>query len=153
MNTPTAERESKPMVSPPTKLESPIKEINGETLTGEQQAYLAGWLAGLRDRGVSFADFQPVPAPASPSKPDLSTLIFEERVKKELHPLDSYPLLLENAATGKAPERENTYRFKWHGLFFLTPVKEAFMARLRIPGGVLQSFQLREIARIARVVI
>ncbi|RYD84334.1 MAG: NirA family protein, partial [Verrucomicrobiaceae bacterium] len=34
--------------------------------------------------------------------------------------------------------------------FFLTPSKEAFMARLRIPGGSLKSFQLREIAKVAQ---
>jgi ferredoxin-nitrite reductase len=28
-------------------------------------------------------------------------------------------------------------------------VKDAFMARLRIPGGVLSTFQLREIARVS----
>src|SRR5205085_10207510 len=44
----------------------------------------------------------------------------------------------------------NIYRFKWHGLFYLTPQKEAYMCRLRIPGGVLKSFQLRELAGIAR---
>ena len=48
-----------------------------------------------------------------------------------------------------APDKEETFRFKWNGLFFLTPIKDAFMARLRIPGGVLKSYQLREIARAA----
>jgi ferredoxin-nitrite reductase len=71
-------------------------------------------------------------------------------VKKELHPLDAYSLLLDHAAVNKAPEKEEIFRFKWNGLFFLTPVKEAFMARLRIPGGLLRTFQLREFARIAQ---
>src|SRR4029079_17778023 len=35
-------------------------------------------------------------------------------------------------------------------LFYLTPNKEAFMARLRIPGGVLKTFQLRELAAVAK---
>ncbi len=48
-----------------------------------------------------------------------------------------------------APDKEETFRFKWNGLFYLTPIKDAFMARLRIPGGVLKSYQLREIARAA----
>ena len=42
------------------------------------------------------------------------------------------------------------FRFKWNGLFFLTPVKDAFMARLRIPGGLVNTFQLRELAHIAK---
>ncbi len=77
-------------------------------------------------------------------------LIFEERVKKELHPLDAYQQLLDNAVGNKAPEKDDLFRFKWNGLFFLTPNKEAFMARLRIPGGQLRSFQLRELAHAAQ---
>src|SRR5204863_4565125 len=98
-------------------------------------------------RGLRFGD---VEAASQPERTvDLDDLIFEERVKKELHPLDAYPVLLEHAATNKAPDKEDLFRFKWNGLFFLTPIKEAFMARLRIPGGQLRTFQLREIARIA----
>jgi ferredoxin-nitrite reductase len=35
-------------------------------------------------------------------------------------------------------------------LFWLNPVKDGYMCRLRIPGGVVKSYQLREIAAIAR---
>src|SRR4029453_6809036 len=83
-------------------------------------------------------------------KVDLDDLIFEERVKRELHPLDAYQQLLDNAASNKAPEKEEIFRFKWNGLFFLTPNKEAFMARLRIPGGIVRSSQLRELSKIAQ---
>jgi ferredoxin-nitrite reductase len=87
------------------------------------------------------------PPPAAPAE---APLIFEERIKKEEHPLDSYYRIAANAEVNKAPEREDVFRFKWNGLFYLTPVKDAFMARLRIPGGQLKSFQLREIAAIAK---
>ncbi len=98
-------------------------------------------------KGITFGDIAgAAPAP----KQDDPALIFEERIKKEEHPLDSFYRLVENAQTNKAPDKEETYRFKWEGLFYLTPVKDAFMARLRIPGGQLKSFQLREIAAIAR---
>lgn len=126
----------------------PFTEVAGQKLTGEQSAYLEGLFAGLRNRGLSFADVEPNPA-AQPAKAT-ADLIFEERVKRELHPLDAYPVLLEHAAANKAPDKEALFRFKWNGLFFLTPNKEAFMARLRIPGGQLQTFQLREIARVAQ---
>ena len=128
----------------------PIEEVNGSPLSGEQRAYLEGLFAGFANRGLKFGDVAANPAavPSSP-KPD-ENLIFEERVKRELHPLDAYPLLLEHASANKAPERENIFRFKWNGLFYLTPNKEAFMARLRIPGGQLTTFQLREIARVAQ---
>ena len=126
----------------------PFTEVAGQKLNGEQSAYLEGLFTGLRNRGLSFVDVEPNPA-AQPAKAT-ADLIFEERVKRELHPLDAFDVLLEHAAANKAPDKEALFRFKWNGLFFLTPNKEAFMARLRIPGGQLQTFQLREIARVAQ---
>ncbi len=127
----------------------PFTEIAGEKLSAEQAAYLEGLFSGMRNRGLSFTDVEANPA-AAPSKPDLTSLIAEERIKRELHPLDAYDVLLEHAALNKAPDKETLFRFKWNGLFFLTPNKEAFMARLRIPGGQLKTFQLREIANVAK---
>jgi ferredoxin-nitrite reductase len=121
---------------------------NGQNFTAEQKEYLTGLFAGISVRGVAFGDV--APNPATEAKHSLDDLIFEERVKRELNPLDAYPQLLENAATNKAPDKEDTFRFKWNGLFYLTPNKEAFMARLRIPGGQLRTFQLRELAHIAK---
>jgi len=125
----------------------PIQHVNGLPLNDEQRHYLTGFFAGVAAKGLRFADVEPVPAT---EKPALDDLIFEERVKRELHPLDAYPQLLENAALNKPPDKEDLYRFKWNGLFYLTPSKESFMARLRIPGGVVKTFQLAEIARIAK---
>ncbi|PYL69934.1 MAG: NirA family protein, partial [Verrucomicrobia bacterium] len=127
----------------------PFTEISGQKLNSEQTAYLEGLFAGLKNRGLTFTDVAPNPAAAA-VKTDLPSLIAEERIKRELHPLDAYPLLLEHASANQPPEKENIFRFKWHGLFYLTPNKEAFMCRLRIPGGVVKSFQLRELARISQ---
>ena len=129
-------------------MEIPVQHINGEPLNDEQRKYLEGFFAGLAAHGVSFGDVAPVPA--AEKKISLDDLIFEERVKRELHPLDAYDQILENAVTNKTPDKEEIFRFKWNGLFFLTPNKEAFMARLRIPGGVLKTFQLRELAAVAK---
>ena len=125
----------------------PFAEIKGSPLNGEQSSYLEGFFAGLKNRGLSFGDVELNPVALQPAIPE--NLIAEERIKRELHPLDAYPRLLEYAAANKAPDKEDLFRFKWNGLFFLTPHKEAFMARLRIPGGQLKTFQLREIARVA----
>ncbi len=73
----------------------------------------------------------------------------EERIKSEEHPLDSYHRLVQNARENRPPSREDTFRFKWRGLFYLSPVEDSFMARLRIPGGVVRSHQLRELASLA----
>lgn len=126
----------------------PISEVAGQPLTNEQTHYLTGFFSGAAARGLRFSDVEA--NPASTSRASSEDLILEERIKRELHPLDAYPTLLEHAVANKAPDREDTFRFKWNGLFFLTPNKEAYMARLRIPGGVLQTYQLREIVNIAR---
>lgn len=123
----------------------PFDSIAGETLSSEQASYLEGIFAGLRNRGVSFAEAAPNPVTAP-----AGDLIAEERIKRELHPLDAYALLVEDASGNKAPDKENLFRFKWQGLFYLSPHKEAYMARLRIPGGQLKSFQAREIARVSQ---
>ncbi len=111
--------------------------------SAEQKEYLTGLFAGVAARGQKFSDVEP----ALTAKEDL---ILEERIKRELHPLDAYEQIVENAIGNKAPDKEEVFRFKWNGLFFLTPVKDAFMSRLRIPGGVLKSYQLRELAHIAQ---
>jgi ferredoxin-nitrite reductase len=121
---------------------------NGQNFSAEQKEYLTGLFAGISARGVGFGDV--ASNPAAETKPVIEDLIFEERVKRELHPLDAYQQLLDNATANKAPDKEEIFRFKWNGLFYLTPVKEAFMARLRIPGGQLRTFQLRELAHIAK---
>jgi ferredoxin-nitrite reductase len=126
----------------------PVTHIKGEPLNEAQQDYLNGFFAGLSARGLKFSEVEPLPQPEKPA--DLADLIFEERVKRELHPLDAYPQLLENAANNQAPDKESVFRFKWNGLFYLSPNKEAYMARLRIPGGLVKTFQLRELAHISK---
>ena len=118
--------------------------LQGESLSFEQTNYLEGFFAGVAQRGLGFGDI--APAPAKPNDDDQTA---EERIKREENPLDSYYRIAENALHNTVPDKEEIFRFKWSGLFFLTPIKDAFMARLRIPGGVLKSYQLREIARAA----
>ena len=135
-------------INPMSETPIPIETVNGQPLSPEQRNYLTGFFAGVTARGQRFSDV--MAPPAVEKQVSLDDLIFEERVKRELHPLDAYPLLLECASANKAPEKEEIFRFKWNGLFYLTPNKEAFMARLRIPGGQLRTFQLRELAAVAK---
>ena len=129
-------------------IEIPVQHVNGEPLTEEQRQYLGGFFAGLAAQGLKFSDVEP--NPVTEKAAPVENLIYEERVKRELHPLDAYEQIVENAQLNKAPDKKEIFRFKWHGLFFLTPNKEAFMARLRIPGGLLKTFQLRELAKLAK---
>lgn len=129
----------------------PIQEIEGTPLNPAQKNYLDGFFSGIQQRAIVFADLFPAMAESTPKADEEEVIVIaEERIKNEEHPLDSYYRLVENARADKAPDKEETFRFKWEGLFFLTPVKDAFMARLRIPGGQLKSFQLRELAAIAK---
>ncbi len=125
-------------------------QVDGQALNGEQKSYLEGFFAGMINRGFDFSAVAPNPAAQASQPTPLQDLIFEERVKRELHPLDAYSLLVEHAEGNKPPDRETLFRFKWNGLFFLSPNKEAYMARLRIPGGQLTTHQLREIARVTK---
>ena len=120
----------------------------GEDFSSEQKRYLEGFFAGIAAGRVSFGDL--APAPAAPAGPALDELTKEERIKRELHPFDAIEQLVLDARWNAKPEPESVFRFKWNGLFWLNPVKDGYMCRLRIPGGVVKSYQLREIAAIAR---
>ncbi|MES2706508.1 MAG: NirA family protein [Verrucomicrobiota bacterium] len=121
-----------------------------------QKTYLTGFFAGVQQRAVVFADLfalnppvsAPIKAAEEPEEPPI--LIAEERMKREEHPLDAYHRILENARSNSAPEKEDIFRFKWNGLFYQSPINDTYMARLRIPGGQLKSFQLREIAKVSQ---
>src|SRR4029450_7873803 len=136
---------------------TPIKEIAGKPLNEEQTTYLTGFFAGMAQRAVVFADFlsEAKGAAAPPrvqeeNREEEVQLTAEERIKNEEHPLDSYYRLLENARSNQAPDKEETYRFKWNGLFYLSPMRDAFRARLRIPGGIVKTYQLRGLAQTAK---
>ncbi len=141
--------------------ENTASQSSSEGFTEEQKGYLKGYVHGLQasvqivpqsQKPVSFSDVEPDPVQGIKrySGHGHGKLIFEEQIKQEKHPLDSWELLVEHARENKKPERENVFRFKWHGLFHLTPNADGFMARIRIPAGQLRSFQLREIARISQ---
>jgi ferredoxin-nitrite reductase len=121
-----------------------------ESFSDEQKNYLEGFFAGVRERAVVFADLFPQGVPGAPeAAPEAEDLTAEERIKREEHPLDAYHRIAANAKFNQAPDKEETFRFKWHGLFYLSPVKDGYMSRLRIPGGRLSSHQLAELASIA----
>jgi ferredoxin-nitrite reductase len=138
------------------QIEIPVRQINGQLLDDDQRTYLDGFFSGLAARGVRFSDIEPTPALAgshpaqTPPPATAEDLTTEERIKRELHPLDAYSHLVENSIANQPPEKEDIFRFKWNGLFYLSPIKDGFMARLRIPGGYLKTFQLRELAAIAK---
>ena len=55
-----------------------------------------------------------------------------------------------NARAGVFPKETDVLLYKYSGLFFVAPAQNSFMCRLRIPGGVIRSWQFRGVADLAR---
>ena len=135
------------------------------TFNEEQKEYLAGFLLAAARRGETFfaghtasglitADpASGAPNLAAPAKTHFGTpvdeLCKEERIKYEENPLDIWEKLLAHAREDRFPEGGDVFRFKFHGLFYVAPAQDSFMLRLRIPGGILTSRQLRGLAEMA----
>ena len=134
--------------------------------TPEQKEYLSGFFAGAMQRfATPFVGMSPsgqfTSDPESGAlnlaEPEdqtyhgvpLSDLSREERWKFEQDPLELWDKLLKHAAEGRAPQADDVFRFKFHGLFYVAPAQDSFMLRLRIPGGKLASHQMRGLADMA----
>lgn len=118
--------------------------------SADQKHYLEGFFAGIAAGGVSFTDLASPPVADSSATISLDDLTKEERIKREQHPFDAIEQLMMDARWNAKPEPDSVFRYKWNGLFWLNPVKDGYMCRLRIPGGVVKTHQLRELAAIAR---
>jgi ferredoxin-nitrite reductase len=141
--------------------------INSAGFTAEQQKYLEGFFAGAVQRGpipfvghtasgriTSNSSSGLINQAAEPSEETcfgtpVSDLCKEERWKHEENPLDIWDKLLAHANEDKAPAPDDLFRFKFHGLFYVSPAQDSFMLRLRVPGALLSAHQLRGIAQIA----
>jgi ferredoxin-nitrite reductase len=141
--------------------------INSAGFTAEQQKYLEGFFAVAVQRGpipfvghtasgriTSNSSSGLINQAAEPSEETcfgtpVSDLCKEERWKHEENPLDIWDKLLAHANEDKAPAPDDLFRFKFHGLFYVSPAQDSFMLRLRVPGALLSAHQLRGIAQIA----
>jgi ferredoxin-nitrite reductase len=144
----------------------------------EQQNYLAGFVAGVdaarSARGYpSFASILSQPSDAPPQtngsvRQEVHTgpdhlalaaqdrfqeagkkLCAEEEAKRAKPPLDLWDEIQAHAATGRFPKGTDVLLFKFHGLFYVAPAQNAYMCRLRFPGGLTNSFQFRRLADLA----
>jgi ferredoxin-nitrite reductase len=141
----------------------------GETFTEQQKEYLQGFFAGITARTVSpfvgqLADgkFTPQADPgianlaAEPAAEEktvfgtpISDLCEQETWKLEQHGLDVWDKLLAHAEENKFPDKADTFRFRYHGLFYVAPAQDSFMLRCRIPAGQLTAEQFRGLSEIA----
>ncbi|MGC2415418.1 MAG: NirA family protein [Stellaceae bacterium] len=139
--------------------------------TEDQKQYLEGFIAGIaKKRAMSVPNGAAVTAPAPPTKTALpgvvdpaaihiaaqdravaagGKLVPEELAKREKNPFDMWDEMAANAAASRFPKGLDIFRHKFHGLFYVAPNQDAFMLRLRLPGGILSSHQARGLAGIA----
>ncbi len=135
-----------------------------ESFTTEQKQYLEGFFAAVRQR-TPFVGHTPsghITADPDSGLPNAATaqvemfhgtpvedLCREELWKRDQNPLDIWDRLLAHANEDRAPAADDLFRFKFHGLFYVAPAQDSFMLRLRVPGAVLTSAQLRGLAGMA----
>ena len=132
----------------------------GNDFSGEQQEYLKGFMAGVEARrgaiapagnggggGDAAPDAMRAAQDAAVAKG--GKLTPEEKAKRAKHPLDRWDEVAARAEQGKFPHGVDNLLTRWHGLFYVGPTQDAFMCRLRIPGGFVPTWQFRGIADIA----
>ncbi len=141
--------------------------INSAEFTTEQKEYLQGFFAGIGQRGLipfvgQTADGLITSDPtfslrnqAAETEPlwfntPISELSREERWKFEQDPLTIWDKLLQYSNHNQPPTEEDRFRIKYFGLFHVAPAQDSFMLRLRVPGGILTTHQLRGLAQMAQ---
>lgn len=137
-----------------------------EAFSNEQQLYLQGFAAGcaaLQTSLPSFADTlaatgQPVPPKGPPDArsahfaaqdrflADGKKLCPEEQAKRDKDPFQMWDEIVANGAAARFPKGTDVFLYKFHGLFHVAPAQNAFMCRLRFPGGLTNSHQFRGLA-------
>lgn len=139
---------------------------NSAAFTPEQKEYLLGFLASAKQRRAAASAGQTAnglitddPASGVPNRASVAEQCFfgtpvsdlcrEELWKYEQNPLDVWDKLLAHADENRPPSADDLFRFKFHGLFYVAPAQDSFMLRLRVPGGILTSHQLRRLAQMA----
>lgn len=79
---------------------------------------------------------------------DGKRLVAEEIAKREKDALEIWAEIRERSEKGEFPKGSDVFLSKYHGLFYVAPAQQAYMCRLRLPGGVLRSDQLIGIAQL-----
>lgn len=145
-----------------------------KTFSESQKQYLAGFIMGTdvarAVRGLPILASSAGPAtsihvgpgtkaPTGPRLPETDALDAqqqvlaagkklsnEEKAKHEKNPLDMWDEIAARAAASEFPKGTDVFLTKFQGLFYVAPAQDAFMCRLRIPGGELSSEQLAGLA-------
>jgi len=134
--------------------------------SSEQKEYLQGFMAGVVASGTfaghtaggiltanpanaASGNLALPPAEDTVFGTPLDDLSKPERWKYDENPLDIWSKLVAHADADKFPDEPDTFRFKYFGLFYVAPAQDSFMLRLRVPGCVITSAQLRGLGDLA----
>jgi ferredoxin-nitrite reductase len=151
------------LANPPSRLLAAVPDMSA--FDPVQKEYLSGILAGLATRqaapfvGLSGNLYTSEPGngpnlaeekeePSFHGTP-VSELCRQEVWKYTEHGLDGWERLVAHASEGRMPDDEHTFRFRFFGLFNVSPVQQSLMLRCRIPAGELTSTQFRGLAEMA----
>lgn len=145
---------------------STIAALQSEGFTSEQKQYLQGFFTGVSQRSLvpfvghtadALLTADPSMGQRNLAAPEeemwhntpVSDLAREERWKYEQDPFAIWDKVLQYSDLNQIPSEDDKFRLKYFGLFHVAPAQDSFMLRLRIPGGVLSSHQLRGLAQVA----
>ena len=122
--------------------------------TDEQKHYLDGFVSGsgLARSLTVLPTWQAtlgLPDQPAPGSEPGKKLCAEEQAKLKLHGLDTWDLVLAQARDARFPKGTDVFMMKFQGLFYVAPAQDAFMCRLRLPGGFVTSAQFRGVADLA----
>jgi ferredoxin-nitrite reductase len=131
--------------------------MNDQPFSTEQQEYLKGFMAGVEAKRGPLGGgggAEPDPNDLQRIAQDKTVaaggkLTPEEEAKRKKHPLDRFGEISALAAEGKFPKGTDVLMTKFFGLFYVAPAQNSFMCRLRMPGGILNTWQFRGIADLA----
>jgi ferredoxin-nitrite reductase len=73
----------------------------------------------------------------------------EENATRRQPPEDLWRRITVLSRQGRFPEADEVFLYKFHGLFYVSPVEESFMCRLRFAAGQITSHQLAGVADLA----
>ena len=73
----------------------------------------------------------------------------EEKAKREKNSLEMWDEIDKRSLAGEFPKGTDVFLTKAHGLFYVAPAQNAYMCRMRVPGGHLTTAQVRGIADLS----
>jgi len=130
-----------------------LDALNEAGFTEEQKQYLDGFVAGggIRHALNVLPTWQETLASGGHPRSSAGekNLTAEEKAKRNLNGLDTWEMVLAHARDARFPKGTDVFMMKFQGLFYVAPAQDAFMCRLRVPGGFISSAQFHGVAELA----